>query len=87
MPAEIENIDLNLETQVQRNLKTSGQLGPMIKFKPSNVLSFPATPMPRMHELYLTISCGPTGIPGDGRCLFRSVAHGACLRSGQSTPD
>ncbi|KAL1351335.1 hypothetical protein HN51_015249 [Arachis hypogaea] len=23
------------------------------------------------------------GIPGDGRCLFRSVAHGACLRSGK----
>ncbi|KAJ4970240.1 hypothetical protein NE237_003339 [Protea cynaroides] len=27
-----------------------------------------------------------TGIPGDGRCLFRSVAHGACLRSGKSSP-
>ncbi|KAK4281847.1 hypothetical protein QN277_013294 [Acacia crassicarpa] len=26
------------------------------------------------------------GIPGDGRCLFRSVAHGACLRSGKSSP-
>lgn len=26
------------------------------------------------------------GIPGDGRCLFRSVAHGACLRSGKPTP-
>ncbi|XP_022982976.1 OTU domain-containing protein At3g57810-like isoform X2 [Cucurbita maxima] len=26
------------------------------------------------------------GIPGDGRCLFRSVAHGACLRSGKSAP-
>ncbi|XVE61218.1 hypothetical protein DITRI_Ditri06bG0021600 [Diplodiscus trichospermus] len=24
------------------------------------------------------------GIPGDGRCMFRSVAHGACLRSGKS---
>ncbi|XP_077209924.1 OVARIAN TUMOR DOMAIN-containing deubiquitinating enzyme 4-like [Tasmannia lanceolata] len=24
-----------------------------------------------------------TGIPGDGRCLFRSVVHGACLRSGK----
>ncbi|GAB2266960.1 hypothetical protein Dimus_001947 [Dionaea muscipula] len=23
------------------------------------------------------------GIPGDGRCLFRSVAHGVCLRSGK----
>ncbi|XP_043691888.1 OVARIAN TUMOR DOMAIN-containing deubiquitinating enzyme 4-like isoform X2 [Telopea speciosissima] len=27
-----------------------------------------------------------TGIPGDGRCLFRSVAHGACLRSGKPSP-
>ncbi|XP_057949545.1 OVARIAN TUMOR DOMAIN-containing deubiquitinating enzyme 4-like [Malania oleifera] len=26
------------------------------------------------------------GIPGDGRCLFRSVVHGACLREGISTP-
>ncbi|CAN6218150.1 unnamed protein product [Urochloa humidicola] len=27
-----------------------------------------------------------TGIPGDGRCLFRSVAHGACIRSGKPIP-
>ncbi|PON91650.1 OTU domain containing protein [Trema orientale] len=26
------------------------------------------------------------GIPGDGRCMFRSVAHGACLRSGKPAP-
>ncbi|KAL2326963.1 hypothetical protein Fmac_020390 [Flemingia macrophylla] len=26
------------------------------------------------------------GIPGDGRCLFRSVARGACLRSGKPPP-
>ncbi|XP_077227132.1 OVARIAN TUMOR DOMAIN-containing deubiquitinating enzyme 4-like isoform X2 [Tasmannia lanceolata] len=26
------------------------------------------------------------GIPGDGRCLFRSVAHGACLREGKPSP-
>ncbi|KAJ8448483.1 hypothetical protein Cgig2_012127 [Carnegiea gigantea] len=26
------------------------------------------------------------GIPGDGSCLFRSVAHGACLRSGKPGP-
>ncbi|KAJ6300503.1 hypothetical protein OIU76_021320 [Salix suchowensis] len=26
------------------------------------------------------------GIPGDGRCLFRSVAHGACIRSGKPAP-
>lgn len=28
-----------------------------------------------------------TGIPGDGRCLFRSLAHGACLRSGKPAPN
>ncbi|XP_010547606.1 PREDICTED: OTU domain-containing protein At3g57810 [Tarenaya hassleriana] len=27
------------------------------------------------------------GIPGDGRCLFRSVAHGLCLRSGRPPPN
>ncbi|CAI8602188.1 unnamed protein product [Vicia faba] len=27
------------------------------------------------------------GIPGDGRCMFRSVAHGACLRSGKPPPN
>ncbi|KAI7997480.1 OTU domain-containing protein [Camellia lanceoleosa] len=26
------------------------------------------------------------GIPGDGSCLFRSVAHGAYLRSGKPSP-
>ncbi|XP_026412289.1 OTU domain-containing protein At3g57810-like, partial [Papaver somniferum] len=26
------------------------------------------------------------GICGDGRCLFRSVAHGACLQSGKPSP-
>ncbi|XP_008240824.1 PREDICTED: OTU domain-containing protein At3g57810 isoform X2 [Prunus mume] len=26
------------------------------------------------------------GIPGDGRCLFRSVAHGAYLRAGKAAP-
>lgn len=29
----------------------------------------------------------PIGIPGDGRCLFRSVMHGACIRSGKGLPD
>lgn len=28
-----------------------------------------------------------TGIPGDGRCLFRAVAHGACIRSGKPLPN
>lgn len=27
------------------------------------------------------------GIPGDGRCLFRSIAHGACVRSRKPPPD
>ncbi|KAL6190553.1 hypothetical protein ACLB2K_036947 [Fragaria x ananassa] len=26
------------------------------------------------------------GIRGDGRCLFRSVVHGACLRAGKPSP-
>ncbi|CAM6030160.1 unnamed protein product [Sphagnum balticum] len=26
------------------------------------------------------------GIPGDGRCLFRAVAHGSCVSSGQQAP-
>ncbi|KAG2686996.1 hypothetical protein I3760_09G033100 [Carya illinoinensis] len=26
------------------------------------------------------------GIPGDGRCMFRAVVHGACLRSGKPAP-
>ena len=29
------------------------------------------------------VSLSHAGIPGDGRCLFRSVAYGACLRSGE----
>ncbi|KAG9447159.1 hypothetical protein H6P81_013287 [Aristolochia fimbriata] len=29
---------------------------------------------------------GEGGIPGDGRCLFRSVAHGVCLRAGKPSP-
>ncbi|XP_054782584.1 uncharacterized protein LOC129289761 isoform X2 [Prosopis cineraria] len=28
-----------------------------------------------------------TGVPADGRCLFRSIAHGACLRNGEEAPD
>ncbi|KAL3511420.1 hypothetical protein ACH5RR_030821 [Cinchona calisaya] len=27
------------------------------------------------------------GIPGDGRCLFRSVVHGASLRAGKPSPN
>ncbi|GAB2286932.1 hypothetical protein Dimus_021320 [Dionaea muscipula] len=28
-----------------------------------------------------------TGVPADGRCLFRAIAHGACLQSGEEAPD
>lgn len=28
-----------------------------------------------------------TGVLADGRCLFRAIAHGACLRSGEEVPD
>ncbi|KAL8162084.1 hypothetical protein V2J09_013573 [Rumex salicifolius] len=28
-----------------------------------------------------------TGVPADGRCLFRAIAHGACLKSGEEAPD
>jgi len=27
------------------------------------------------------------GIPGDGRCLFRAVAHGSCVSSGKQAPN
>ncbi|CAN1794661.1 OVARIAN TUMOR DOMAIN-containing deubiquitinating enzyme 4 [Linum perenne] len=41
--------------------------------------------------LLKTMDCGlgwflKFWIPGDGRCLFRSVAHGACLRTGKPSP-
>lgn len=28
-----------------------------------------------------------TGVLADGRCLFRAIAHGGCLRSGEEAPD
>ncbi|XP_022765545.1 uncharacterized protein LOC111310389 isoform X2 [Durio zibethinus] len=28
-----------------------------------------------------------TGVLADGRCLFRAIAHGACLRTGEEAPD
>lgn len=27
------------------------------------------------------------GVPADGRCLFRAIAHMACLRNGEKAPD
>jgi hypothetical protein len=41
------------------------------------------------HTLWIALtppSCLITGITGDGRCLFRSVAYGACLRRGKHPP-
>ncbi|XP_007010219.2 PREDICTED: OTU domain-containing protein 6B [Theobroma cacao] len=32
-------------------------------------------------------NCKVTGVLADGRCLFRAIAHGACLRSGEDAPD
>lgn len=28
-----------------------------------------------------------SGVLADGRCLFRAIAHGACLESGEAVPD
>lgn len=28
-----------------------------------------------------------TGVPADGRCLFRAIAHVDCLRNGGEAPD
>ncbi|XP_055814398.1 OVARIAN TUMOR DOMAIN-containing deubiquitinating enzyme 4-like [Solanum dulcamara] len=39
----------------------------------------------RVKKVYTDYSV--IGIPGEGRCLFRSVAHGACVRSGNRAPD
>ncbi|XP_006659568.1 OVARIAN TUMOR DOMAIN-containing deubiquitinating enzyme 4-like [Oryza brachyantha] len=36
-------------------------------------------------EVYTDYSV--TGIAGDGRCLFRSLIHGACFRAGRSIPN
>ena len=27
------------------------------------------------------------GVAADGRCLFRAIAHGACLKNGEEAPD
>jgi len=27
------------------------------------------------------------GVPADGRCLFRAIAHMVCLRNGEGAPD
>ncbi|MQL99879.1 hypothetical protein Taro_032599 [Colocasia esculenta] len=37
-------------------------------------------------SLFMTMDLG-SGIPGDGRCLFRSVVHGACLKAGKPSPN
>ncbi|KAL6858921.1 hypothetical protein ACP4OV_017923 [Aristida adscensionis] len=47
--------------------------------------SSPSTSSTHGKKVYTDYSI--TGIPGDGRCLFRSVVHGACLRSGKPIPN
>lgn len=44
--------------------------------KPSSITS-------RRKKVYTDYSI--TGIPGDGRCLFRSIVHGVCIRSGRTS--
>lgn len=39
------------------------------------------------HKKKVYIDYSVIGIPGDGRCLFRSIAYGACLRTGKPAPD
>ncbi|KAI3811698.1 hypothetical protein L1987_21427 [Smallanthus sonchifolius] len=39
------------------------------------------------HGKQVYIDYSVTEIPGDGRCLFRAIAHGACVRSGKSVPN
>ncbi|KAI7753057.1 hypothetical protein M8C21_016812, partial [Ambrosia artemisiifolia] len=34
-----------------------------------------------------TVCESSTGVPADGRCLFRAIAHMVCLRNGQGAPD
>ncbi|PWA95218.1 OTU domain-containing protein [Artemisia annua] len=43
--------------------------------------------MSKSRKLLLGIDFRVISITGDGRCLFRSVVHGACLRSGRSIPN
>lgn len=35
----------------------------------------------------MTINHFYLGVLADGRCLFRAIAHGACLRSGEEVPN
>lgn len=35
----------------------------------------------------MMLSYGTAGVLADGRCLFRAIAHGACLRNGEEAPD
>lgn len=39
-----------------------------------------------LHDRLMCLCLIRAGIPGDGRCLFRSVVHGACLRTGKPSP-
>ncbi|KAL5681895.1 hypothetical protein ACJX0J_008280, partial [Zea mays] len=58
---------------------------PIIRVKDNAETSSSSTSSTHGKEVYTDYSV--TGIPGDGRCLFRSVVHGACIRSGRPIPN
>lgn len=39
------------------------------------------------YNLYLNGEWYFAGMLADGRCLFRALAHGACMKSGEEVPD
>ncbi|XP_066353587.1 uncharacterized protein [Miscanthus floridulus] len=58
---------------------------PVIRIKDNAETSSSSTSSTHGKKVYTDYSV--TGIPGDGRCLFRSVVHGACIRSGRPIPN
>ncbi|KAL2324902.1 hypothetical protein Fmac_023960 [Flemingia macrophylla] len=47
----------------------------------------PHLPLDKKLEDVVSSDYRITGVPADGRCLFRAIAHGACLRNGEKAPD
>ncbi len=37
--------------------------------------------------IFSAILLNSSGVLADGRCLFRAIAHGGCLRNGEEAPD
>eukprot|EP00249_Psilotum_nudum_P005727 c19155_g1_i2 orf=683-1579(+) len=56
-----------------------GQQSPTLVKRDSNIVK-------ASHGKELCTDFTVTGIPGDGRCLFRAVAYGACLKRGEVAP-